>query len=88
MTLVPDTNATTTTAMVALAGNPNTGKSTIFNALTGMAQHVGNYPGVTVEKVVGRMDTRPNHPKASDAADPLHAARAAELTSLWRLAPV
>jgi len=39
-------------------------------------------------KVAGRMDTRPNHPKASDADDPLHAARAAELTSLWRLAPV
>lgn len=37
-------------------------------------------------KVVGRMDARPNHPRASDAADPLHAARAAELTSLWRLA--
>jgi methylase of polypeptide subunit release factors len=36
-------------------------------------------------KVVGRMDARPNHPKASDASDPLHAARAAELTSLWRL---
>jgi len=36
--------------------------------------------------VVGRMDLRPVHPKASDAADPLHAARAAEVTSLWRLA--
>jgi hypothetical protein len=37
-------------------------------------------------KVVGRTDARPTHPRASDAADPLHAARAAELTSLWRLA--
>lgn len=37
-------------------------------------------------QVVDRMDTRPNHPKASDEADPLHAARAAEVTSLWRLA--
>lgn len=37
-------------------------------------------------KVVGRLDAQPNHPRASDAADPLHAARAAELTSLWRLA--
>jgi len=37
-------------------------------------------------KVVGRMDVRPHHPRASDATDPLHAARAAELTSLWRLA--
>jgi ferrous iron transport protein B len=36
--------------VVALAGNPNSGKTTIFNALTGSRQHVGNYPGVTVEK--------------------------------------
>jgi hypothetical protein len=35
---------------------------------------------------VGRIDVRPQHPKASDPTDPLHAARAAELTSLWRLA--
>ncbi len=38
---------------VALAGNPNCGKTTIFNSLTGMHQHVGNYPGVTVEKKQG-----------------------------------
>ncbi len=37
-------------------------------------------------KVVGRNDARPHHPRASDANDPLHAARAAEVTSLWRLA--
>lgn len=37
-------------------------------------------------EVTGRLDARPRHPKASDAADPLHAARAAEVTSLWRLA--
>ena len=38
---------------VALAGNPNAGKTTLFNALTGARQHVGNYPGVTVEKKEG-----------------------------------
>jgi ferrous iron transport protein B len=37
------------TLTVALVGNPNTGKSTLFNGLTGLRQHVGNYPGVTVE---------------------------------------
>jgi len=40
-------------ATVALAGNPNSGKTTLFNALTGARQHVGNYPGVTVEKKEG-----------------------------------
>ncbi|MBM3835878.1 MAG: ferrous iron transport protein B [Verrucomicrobia bacterium] len=39
----------------ALVGNPNSGKTTLFNALTGMRQKVGNYPGVTVEKKVGEM---------------------------------
>ncbi|HEX5726785.1 MAG TPA: ferrous iron transport protein B [Longimicrobiaceae bacterium] len=39
---------------VALIGNPNTGKSTLFNALTGLRQRVGNYSGVTVERVEGR----------------------------------
>lgn len=38
---------------VALAGNPNSGKTTLFNNLTGSRQHVGNYPGVTVEKKEG-----------------------------------
>jgi len=38
---------------IALLGNPNTGKSTVFNMLTGMRQHVGNFPGVTVDKKTG-----------------------------------
>ena len=40
---------------IALAGNPNCGKTTIFNDLTGARQHVGNYPGVTVEKKEGNL---------------------------------
>ena len=38
---------------VALAGNPNTGKTTLFNRLTGLSAKVGNYPGVTVEREIG-----------------------------------
>lgn len=41
------------TIKVALLGNPNTGKTSVFNALTGLHQKVGNYPGITVEKKVG-----------------------------------
>ena len=43
------------TFTVALVGNPNTGKSTLFNALAGVRQRVGNYPGVTVEKKIGHL---------------------------------
>ena len=41
------------TIVVALAGAPNTGKSTVFNLLTGLSQHVGNWPGKTVEQKTG-----------------------------------
>ena len=40
---------------VALAGNPNCGKTTLFNGLTGATQYVGNWPGVTVEKKEGKL---------------------------------
>lgn len=41
---------------IALAGNPNAGKTTIFNSLTGLRQHTGNWPGKTVEKKEGRIE--------------------------------
>ncbi len=51
---------------VALAGNPNSGKTTIFNALTGSRQHVGNYPGVTVEKKHGHCQFHGVHLEITD----------------------
>jgi ferrous iron transport protein B len=48
--------AKTGTLTVALAGNPNTGKSSIFNLLTGAKQHVGNWPGKTVARSEGSFD--------------------------------
>ena len=47
-------SAPSRTRTIALVGNPNAGKTTLFNALTGLRQKVGNYPGVTVEKKEGR----------------------------------
>jgi ferrous iron transport protein B len=44
------------TISVALIGNPNTGKSSVFNTLTGLKQAIGNYPGVTVEKKIGNFE--------------------------------
>lgn len=41
---------------VALAGNPNCGKTTLFNGLTGSRHHVGNWPGVTVERRTGEFE--------------------------------
>ena len=62
--------------------------------LSDIAEHLGLRSRATLTdmfdaahmKVVGRLETRPEHPKSFDASDPLHAARAAEVTSLWKLA--
>ena len=47
---------------VALAGNPNTGKTTLFNRLTGGHGKVGNYPGITVERHTGRLELERSGP--------------------------
>jgi ferrous iron transport protein B len=49
------------TPVYAFVGNPNSGKTTLFNALTGMRQKVGNYPGVTVERKVGEFYSQHGH---------------------------
>lgn len=64
--------------------------------LSDLAEHLGlrtrdellSGIGAAGLRVVDRADTKPRHPRAADSADPLHAARAAEVTSLWRLRPV
>jgi prophage antirepressor-like protein len=63
--------------------------------LSDLAEHLGLRTrdsllaafGAAGLKLLERIDTKPTHPRAADASDPLHAARAAEVTSLWRLAP-
>jgi ferrous iron transport protein B len=55
MPMKTDTSMRDTTT-IALLGNPNSGKSTLFNALTGLNQRIGNFPGVTVDKKVGKID--------------------------------
>ncbi len=64
--------------------------------ISDLAEHLGLRSRAELEgwiaasglRVLGRVDTRPQHPKAADRSDPLHAARAAEVTSLWRLGAV
>ena len=51
---------------IALIGNPNSGKTTVFNKLTGARQHVGNWPGVTVEKKEGSLDYQGYHIRVVD----------------------
>ena len=47
-----------TPPLLAVVGNPNSGKTTLFNLLTGLRQKVANYPGVTVEKKIGECRTQ------------------------------
>lgn len=54
------------TATIALAGNPNSGKTTLFNAITGARQHVGNYPGITVERKEGIINLKGTKVKLID----------------------
>ena len=65
--------------LVAVVGNPNAGKSALFNALTGARQKVGNYPGVTVERHVGPADAcrRPRRSSWSTCPAPMASIRPA-----------
>ncbi|MBN9571076.1 MAG: 50S ribosome-binding GTPase, partial [Alphaproteobacteria bacterium] len=53
--------ARATAPRIALVGNPNSGKTALFNALTGARQKVANYPGVTVERKAGTVTTPAGH---------------------------
>lgn len=53
-------------ATIALAGNPNSGKTTLFNSITGSRQHVGNYPGITVERKEGTVIVNNTHVRLID----------------------
>ncbi|MCH8852911.1 MAG: 50S ribosome-binding GTPase, partial [Planctomycetes bacterium] len=60
-TLAADELPKTSVRRIAILGNPNSGKTTIFNALTGLHHKVGNYPGVTVERREARLALANHH---------------------------
>lgn len=64
--VVATTDAPSDTKLVAIVGNPNAGKTSLFNALTGSSQKVGNYPGVTVEKVSAELKLEDEHVECID----------------------
>ncbi len=69
--------------VIALAGNPNSGKTTIFNNLTGLKQHVGNYPGVTVEKRSGEIHYKDHLIKIVDLPGMMRVCRL-QICFVWR----
>ena len=64
--LSPAEEEETMSIKIALAGNPNCGKTTLFNGLTGSHQTVGNWPGVTVEQIVGEFTYKDRQVKIVD----------------------
>ena len=72
---------------IALAGNPNCGKTTMFNDLTGSNQYVGNWPGVTVEKKEGRLKGHEGRRHSGPARHllpfPLHAGGSGGPRIIW-----
>ena len=64
--MITTTIESTQTQSIAIVGNPNSGKSSLFNRLTGMRQKTGNYPGVTVDKKTGRFNISDKRFKVTD----------------------